>query len=423
MNAATLVGTEPEPPPTDGARPGSPPPAAAPPAPSRRRVRWTRRRIGLTAGGVGLLALLFLAFRPQPLPVETREVVRGPLETTINADGVTRVREVYRVTSPVSGRLERVHVRAGDRVAEGQVVARLHALPMDEAAAQQAAARVAGAEARLAEARGRRSTAAAAAELARRHAGRVAEVGAAGGLPREAVERAEVEARAAEEELAAAAGHVFAAEREAVAARAALPGATGGRLVEVRAPTAGRVLRVSDASERVLAAGTPLVELGDAAGLEVVADVLSADAVRVRAGAPVRAHAWGGEGILEGRVRLVEPSGFTKISALGVEEQRVNVVADLTEIPAELGDGFRVELRIVTWAATDAVKVPTGALFRSGEGWALYTVEGGRAVRREVTIGARGAEEAQVLGGLSPGDRVVMFPGDQLRDGVRVREP
>jgi HlyD family secretion protein len=172
----------------------------------------------------------------------------------------------------------------------------------------------------------------------------------------------------------------------------------------------------------VVAAGTPLVEIGDAARLEIVADVLSTDAVRVRPGAAVRVHSWGGEGALSGTVRTVEPSAFTKISALGVEEQRVNVIADLDATPPQLGDGFRVQLRIVTWADPDVVRVPTGALFRTGDGWSVFAVENGRAARREVRIGARGTEEAQVLGGLSPGDRVVMFPADQLGDGARVRE-
>jgi HlyD family secretion protein len=390
-------------------------------AATRPGWRWSRRRIGLVAGGVVAVVLLVLAFRPQPLVVQTAEVARGPMEVVVNTDGTTRMSDVYRVAAPVAGRLSRITVRPDDPVARGQVLARIYPPPMDAAMAEEATARAAAAQARLVEARGRLETAAGGAEMAARHAGRVAEVFAAGGLPRETVERARLQAQAAQEELAAARGYVAAAEQELAASRASLPAASG-RPTDVRAPSPGRVLRVPDPSERVVAAGTPLVEVGDAGRLEIVADVLSTDAVRIRPGAPVRVHSWGGDGLLSAAVRTVEPSAFTRISALGVEEQRVNVIADLDATPPQLGDGFRVELRIVTWADVDVVRVPTAALFRRGDGWSVFVVENGRAVRREVRIGARGTEEAQVLGGLSPGDRVVMFPADQLRDGARVRE-
>jgi HlyD family secretion protein len=210
------------------------------------------------------------------------------------------------------------------------------------------------------------------------------------------------------------------------AARAALldadpAGSTGRAVALVRAPVGGRVLRVHEPSERIVAAGTPLVQLGDAGGLEVVVDVLSTDAVRIQPGAPMRLVEWGGEGAIAARVRLVEPSGFTKVSTLGVEEQRVNVIGDLLDPPAVLGDGYRVEARIVTWAADDVLRVPNSALFRTGGGWSLFVEQEGRARLREVRVGHRGASEAEVLDGLAEGEQVILFPSEQIRDGVRVR--
>jgi HlyD family secretion protein len=190
--------------------------------------------------------------------------------------------------------------------------------------------------------------------------------------------------------------------------------------VEVRAPVAGRVLRVLQESERIVAAGTPLVEIGEPSDLEIVVDVLSTDAVRIRPGAPVRIVDWGGEGELAAAVRRVEPSAFTKVSALGVEEQRVNVVADLQEPAPGLGDGFRVEARIQVWEGSELVLVPASALFRAGKHWAVFVVDAGVARRREVEVGERGEAAAEIRGNLSEGEKVILHPSDQLADGARV---
>ena len=196
----------------------------------------------------------------------------------------------------------------------------------------------------------------------------------------------------------------------------------GAPCIDVRSPVAGHVLRVHEESERIVAAGTPLLEVGDPGDIEVVVDVLSADAVRIRPGAPVAIEDWGGEQPLEARVRLVEPSGFTKVSALGVEEQRVNVVADFVDGPGALGDGYRVEARVVVWEAPDVVRVPGSALFRRGDAWHVFVVERGTARLRRVEVGHRGSFEAELLAGLEPGERVVLHPSDRVQDGVRVRE-
>ncbi|MEW5930249.1 MAG: HlyD family efflux transporter periplasmic adaptor subunit, partial [Gemmatimonadota bacterium] len=247
---------------------------------------------------------------------------------------------------------------------------------------------------------------------------------AAGALSRSAREEAELAALSRAREADAAAERVRAAAADVASARAALadadPSAEPRAPLEVRSPVAGRVLRVPERSARAVAAGAPLVELGDADALEVVVDVLSADAVAIRPGAPVEIGDWGGAGTLRGVVRRVEPSAFTRVSALGVEEQRVNVVADLAARPAGLGDNYRVEARIVTWLAPRVLRVPSGALFRDGEAWGVFVVEEGRARRRAVRVGHRGEDAVEVPGGLRAGEEVVMFPTDQVRDGVRV---
>jgi HlyD family secretion protein len=189
----------------------------------------------------------------------------------------------------------------------------------------------------------------------------------------------------------------------------------------VRSPTTGRILRVPDASERIVAAGTPVAELGDPCDLEVVVDVLSTDAVRVVPGAPVELVAWGGEEALGGRVRQVEPSAVTRVSALGVDEQRVNVIVDLVDTPPALGDGFRLDARIVVWQADRVLLVPASAVFRTGSGWSAFVVADGRAQLRQVRVGHRSDAAVEVLEGLAEGDRVVLFPSDRLQSGLRVR--
>ena len=241
------------------------------------------------------------------------------------------------------------------------------------------------------------------------------------------MEGKETEARAADEALRAAAFAQAAAEHQLEMARARLVQATGGpgagRALRLRSPIDGVVLKRLRESESVVAAGTPLLELGDAHRLEIVSDLLSTDAVKVKPGAAVLIEQWGGDEPLRGRVRLIEPSGFMKISALGVEEQRVNVIVDFEdpgEAWAALGDGYRVEVRIVVWRADDVLKVPTSSLVRRGEDWAVFALDAGRARLRKVEIGRRNGLEAQILSGLQQGQPVVMHPSDALEDGSRI---
>jgi len=420
-----------------GGGPGSTPRAAAPGAAggdggrkggTRGRVGslQRRRRVIWLMGLGAVAALLVVFFRPSPIPVETAAVIQGYLEVTVDTEGVTRVIDRFQIAAPVSGRMERVTVREGDSVEAGQELARLAPVPLDVRMVAQARSALAAAEARLAEASTRVSQTRESAEQITRTTDRVREVAEMGGISDDAMERAELELSNALLEHQAARSRAEAAANEVGSARAALmsvdPAGGPSAPAILRAPAAGRVLRVMERSERVVPAGTPLIEVGGALGLEVVADVLSVDAVRIRPGSPMRIEEWGGETSLPATVRLVEPAAVTRISALGVEEQRVSVVGDLEAVPAGLGDGYQVEARIVLWSASDAIKVPTSALFRSGESWSVFTVEGGRAAQRRIEIGQRGGAEAEVLAGLQPGERVVLFPSDQLRDGIRVRD-
>jgi HlyD family secretion protein len=310
-------------------------------------------------------------------------------------------------------------------VKEGQVVAQIWPLPLSARERDEQLARIAAAEALSREAAEQVRRAQAEHEQASRERRRVDQLVKDGFVSPQAAEQAKVLEVTSANALEAARYRARSAEAELRAARAALLaiGAPAGAqaAVSLRSPVSGRVLRIPEKSERVVASGTPLLVLGDPARLEVVADVLSTDAVRVRPGMPVLLEGWGGDRPLRAVVRVVEPYAFTKVSALGVEEQRVNVVADFVDPPGPLGDAYRVDARIVVWSADKVLKAPASALFRSGNGWAAFVVDGGRARRREVQVGERSAREAQILGGLKAGDLVIRYPSNEISDGIRVQ--
>lgn len=384
----------------------------------------TSRSKRMIAGAVvvGIGALLLSLLRPSRVPVETALVSRGPLRVTVDDEGTTRVRERFTITAPVAGRLERIEVREGATIAANQVVARIAPLPLDVQSRRLAEARLASAVALERESATRVAQTKAAADQAERAAARRRALLEIGGVSRESVEQYELEAGLRAEAAEAAVAAHDAARADVAAARAALVGADARALplVAVRAPAGGRVLRVPDRSGRVVAAGAPLLEIGDARALEVVVPVLSSDAVKVLPGACAELLEWGGDRPLEGTVREVEPSAFTRVSALGIEEQRVNVVIDVTAPPPALGDNYRVEARIVVWEAEDVLLVPSSALGQEAGEWIAFVVRDGRAERRAVRIGERNGLEAQVLDGLAEGEEVVLFPSDLVRDGVRV---
>ena len=395
-----------------------------------------RRLLGVALGAAALLGVAYVLVRPAPVPVELGEVTRGALRVTVDEEGETRVRQRFVVAAPTTGRLLRIGLDEGDAVAAGDVVARIVPSPLDPRDEAAARAQLEAAEAQKSAADAQRSLAEAALAQARRDAERAGLLREGGTISAEAHEKARLALTRAREESRAAGFAVDAAEHEVQAARAALlaarapaPGAgSGGEpctpggdpCVDVRAPVPGEVLRILEESERIVLAGTPLLELGDPTDIEIVVDVLSADAVRIHPGAEMIIEDWGGDAPLRARVRLVEPSGFTKVSALGVDEQRVNVIGDFADAPGGLGDGYRVEARIVVWDGADVVRVPGSALFRRGDAWSVFVVDGGRAERREVDVGQRGTFDAEVRGGLEPGERVVLHPSDRVQEGVRV---
>lgn len=381
-------------------------------------LTWKR---GTVVGGfLAVVGLVALALRPTPVTVETARATRAPLRETVDEEGWTRVRDRFVVTAPVAGRVGRLGLREGDTVHAGEQVARLYPAPLDPRARDEARARVAQADDAARAAQASSAEAEAALGQARRASARVRDLAGRALATPEERERAELDLIARTREAESADFRAQAATHDAEVARAALRG-DPAHVVPLRSPITGLVLRVPEPSERVVAAGAPIMELGDAARLEVVADLLSADAVRVQPGASVLIEGWGGDSTLAGRVRTVEPSGFTKVSALGVEEQRVNVVADLDGAPRALGDRYRVDVRIVIWESAQALQVPAGAVFRSGSGWAVFMVTEGRAQRHDVTLGHRTPFAVEITRGLQAGDVVICSPSDRVADGVRVR--
>lgn len=394
-------------------------------------THWRRRLVpyGIAAAVVLLLAF---GFRPSPVLVDVETVTRGPLAVTVEEEGRTRVIDRYQVSAPIAAQARRITIDVGDPVQAGDVIAVLDALSapaLDARSMAEARARVAAAEAALAVARQEAEAAAASARFARQERERLRQLGAKGLAARSEVEQLEAEARRTAALQRSAEFRVQTATFELEAARTALLYAGGQEpelsgVVELRAPVSGQVLRRYFESARVVQPGEPILEIGDPAALEVEVDVLSSDAVRIAPGMRVLFERWGAPEPLEGRVRRVEPVGFTKTSALGVEEQRVLVIADITsphEQWARLGDAYRVNARFVLWESHDVLRVPTSALFRHNGGWAVFVVERGRAALRPLDPGHRSPRLTEVTNGLAPGETVVVHPGRDITPGTRVR--
>lgn len=391
-------------------------------------TNWPRWALGaLVLATAGLVVGLLLA--PRPVAVDTGVVISGPIAHTVAAEGTARVHEAYLIAAPVAGRLERIDLHVGDRVVAGRtVVARIRpAAPdmLDARSRAQAQASVSAAAAALSSVQAQGDQAAAQARKAEADLARVAALAGRGFASAQALEAAEAEARAARAAVRALAAQVEVRRSDLVAARAALigPQAAANGLVDVSAPASGYVTRVLQESARPVAAGAPLIEVGDQTGLEAV-EFLSQDAVRIREGMEAEVFDWGGPGAIPAVVRRIEPQGFTKVSALGVEEQRAVVVLQFKGDPATwsaLGPGYRLSGRVFLRRMPQALKAPLGALVRSEGRWAVFRVMDGRARLTPVQVGALTDREAEIIQGLHADDEVVVFPSDQVGDGARVK--
>lgn len=397
------------------------------PQPGGRRLL---RRLLPWAGVLLLLGLVAWGLWPKAVVVETAEVVKRPLTVTVSEEGKTRIRNRYVVTAPVSGNLERVTLKAGDALeADKSVMARVMpmAAPLLDARSQEQAKQAwLAAQASEQQAKAAHEAAQRAAIFATAERDRVEALGEGAGLSRSAREKIESEAAIRSAEERSASFGLKLAEAEVARAKAMMdrPAADPLSVVELRAPVDGVVLKVIQESETAVTAGQPILEAGDPRDLEIEAEILSRDAVGIKEGDPVRIEQWGGEVDLKGRVRRVEPAAFTRISALGVEEQRVLVLIDLMDPPPaarRLGDRFRVEVRVAVWHSDEVVAVPSGALFRKDNDWMVFRRDGSRARLVKVEAGVSDGHFTQVLSGLGVGEEVLVHPPDAVADGVRVR--
>jgi HlyD family secretion protein len=366
-------------------------------------LRIRRKHLFIAIIAVAIVGALALSFRPDAVPVTVAQVERGPLRVTIEEEGRVRVRERYDISAPVMGYAPRVPFDVGDTVEKGQVLIRLLPRPaelLDPRSREQAQAAVAEAQAAW--------------DFARQELARLKKLHARGDVSDSALNEAQARAEQARAVLRSA--------------RAQLTegGTPSDSLqpVPLHSPVTGRVLAVQHESAGTVAAGTTLMTVGDSRALEIAIDVLSEEAVRLRPGMPVELTRWGGDVTLEGVVKTIEPTAFTKVSALGVEEQRVWVVSEITSPPeqwAALGDRYRVEASFILWQAEDVLKVPASALFRAGSGWAVFVLEDDKARLKKVKVGKQSELEAQILEGLSAGQRVITHPDNSLEDGATVK--
>ncbi len=393
------------------------------------------KKLVLITCGAAVAGILSYAALPKPIPVDLTPAVRGPIVVTVEEDGKTRVKERFTVSTPLTGRLIRIELDPGDKIEEGKtlIAAIVPAAPdlLNIREITQAEARVRAAQASKDRSVHTLRRAKADHELAGIHLSRLQQAHERRAVSRQEVDDAIARERMAAETVEAEQFGSRVAEFELEQAKAALLllksnvslAKSNLDRFEIFSPISGLVLRVFKESEGTALSGEQLVELGDPSNLEVEVDVLSSDGVKIKPGAKTFLDRWGGGGSLMGRVRLVEPSGFTKISALGVEEQRVNVIIDIVD-PAEkwssLGDGFRVDARIVVAEAEDVLKIPTGALFRQAGEWSVFVHQKGKAVLRPVRIGKRNDLEAEVLGGIDENEEVIAYPSDKIRDNASV---
>lgn len=388
-----------------------------------------RRHIGKLVTVIATVAvaigIAWLLFAPEPLRVEVAHIAQGPLQVTVNNQGHVRAHDKYVIAAPVAAEVERIDLREGDAIVKGQLVASLRPLPLDVRQRDETMAKVEAAQALAQEAELRTGRAETDLRLAASEKRRIQELVQNGFMSAQMLEKAVAAEQAALAEWDAARSRRQAALAEVKAAQAALSAIRSAssnqntKKIQLISPVNGYAIKVHEQSERTVAAGMPLVTINDPARYEIVVDVLSTDAVRIRPGNVMLVDNWGGERVLSAKVRLIEPVAFTKISALGVEEQRVNVIADPVDDLGSLGDGYRIEARIVIWAEDNVLKAPGSSIFRVGDTWHVFMLTEGRLHEKEVRIGRRNQDEVQILSGLESGSVIVRFPSNDMQDGMR----
>jgi HlyD family secretion protein len=385
---------------------------------------------------LGVAGLGYWFFAPQPVAVDLAAVDRGRLEVTVDEEGETQVKEIYRISAPITGKLERVAIQVGDRVLAGQRIARVRPVDppirdMRSRLVMSATSKAAGAAVLLAEAQVRQAETDL--KFARSDLARAQTLTDKGVISSRAREEAELNLSVKQAEVRKAEAGLELRRREFQSARMhelepnqmQLQGAEDQCCIAITAPSSGVVLKVLTESEQVVQAGTTLLETGDPHDLEIVVDLLSSDAVGIAPGTSARIEDWGGDGVLEAKVRRVDPAAFTKVSALGIEEQRVNVVLDFVSAPEtwrDLGHAFKVTVRIIRSDRDDVLRIPLGALFRRDQDWAVYTTRNGRAKLTPVKLGKFSLTHAEALAGVTQEELVVMFPSDKVSDKTAVKQ-
>ena len=392
-----------------------------------------KRRIWLFIILGSIVLAIGYGFMPKPVIVETAAVKTGYMKVTVDEEGKTRVINRFIVSAPVAGFARRIELDVGDIVQKEQVIIELEPLRstvLNPRSRAEAEARVAAAQASLQAAKENVLAAGASAEFAKKDFGRITALFQDELVTREKLDEAETETRRADAALRSSEFAVEVVRYEMEAAHTALKYSAAREpkkyteKVIIRTPISGSVLKISHESEGVVREGESLIEIGDPHLLEVEVDVLSADAVKIKTGTPVLFERWGGDSPLKGRVRVIEPAGFTKISALGVEEQRVLVISDIVSPPGEweqLGDGYRVEASFILWENNSVLQIPASALFRYGDSWAVFVRKDRKAALRKVEIGYRNGLSAEITSGLAEGESVITHPDSSIRDGTRVR--
>ncbi len=387
-------------------------------------MKLNKRWIFVLLGVILIVVIGSLVTNNGGINVDTTSVEKAPMEVSIRADGFTRVVHQFMVTAPISGDLQRLTLREGDPVTKGQVLARILSASGSEQSKRVAEASLEAARARLVQVELTLKDVVELAMQARIEAGRRESLAKQDIITLEMLEQARLAAQSAFRQQAVAEAALVAARAEVRAAEAMLLSYDSmdrdGAAFEMVSPVNGHVLRLMDENARTVMAGTPLLEVGDTQDIELVVDVLSEDAVQIAVGNLVHITGWGGPSVLSGSVRLVEPYAYTKISTLGVEEQRVNIIIDLDQIPEALGVGFRAEASIVIWQSDDALSIPVSAVFQRKGSWYTFVVLGEVVEEREIQVGARSATQVEVISGLNEADEVVVFPGQDVQDGVTI---